>query len=98
MRPFLLPAALILVASLNVHATEALLFNGGGYTIEILIGYEDHPVVAQVLITPPGGTDWVSLPRDLLRIEKLDIKERILVMHFSNQNNSDWPGFVFPFC
>ena len=38
MRPFLLPAVLILVAFSNVHATEALLFNGGGYTIEILIG------------------------------------------------------------
>jgi DNA-binding beta-propeller fold protein YncE len=57
-----------------VHATEALLFNGGGYTIEILIGYEDDPVVAQVLFTPPGATDWVSLPRNLLRIEKFDIK------------------------
>ena len=93
MRPFLLPVALILVASSNVHATEALLFNGGGYTIEILIGYEDDPVVAQVLFTPPGGTDWVSLPRNLLRIEKLDIKERILVMHFSNQNNPELPGY-----
>jgi hypothetical protein len=92
MRPFLLSAALILVASSNVHATEALLFSGGGYTIEILIGYEDDPVVAQVLFTPPGATDWVSLPRNLLRIEKFDIKERILVMHFSNQNNPGLPG------
>jgi hypothetical protein len=92
MRPFLLAAALILVASSNVHATEALLFNGGGYTIQILIGYEEDPVVAQVLFTPPGATDWVSIPRNLLRIEKFDIKERILVMHFSNQNKPDLPS------
>jgi|SRR4029453_1919719 hypothetical protein len=90
MRPSLLSAALILVASSNVHATEALVFNGGGYTIEILIGYEDHPVVAQVLFTPPGATNWVSLPRSL-HIEKFDIKKRILVMHLSNQNNPDLP-------
>jgi hypothetical protein len=31
MRRFLFSAALILVASSNVHATEALLFDGGGY-------------------------------------------------------------------
>ncbi len=90
-RPSLLSAALTLVASSNVHATEALVFNGGGYTIEILIGYEDHPVVAQVLFTPPRATDWVSLPRSLVRIEKFDIKKRILVMDFSNQNNPDLP-------
>jgi len=44
-------AALILVASSNVHATEALLFDGGGYTIEVLIGYLDDPVIAQAIGT-----------------------------------------------
>ena len=38
MRLFLYSAVPILVASSNVHATEALFFNGGGYTIEILVG------------------------------------------------------------
>jgi hypothetical protein len=46
MRQILLAAALTFVASSNLHATEALLFDGGGYNIQILIGYEDHPVVA----------------------------------------------------
>jgi hypothetical protein len=90
MKPNLLTAALIFVAS-NLHATEALLFNGGGYNIQILIGYEDDPVVAQVFFTPPGAANWVSLPRSLLHIEKFDIEKRILVMHFSNQNNPDLP-------
>lgn len=85
-------AALILVASSNVYATEALSFNGGGYTIQIVIGYEDNPVVAQVLFTPPGVKDWVSLPRNLLQIEKFDMKKSILIMHFSNKNNPDLPG------
>jgi hypothetical protein len=62
MRPLFFPAALILVASSNGYATEALSFTGGGYTIQIVIGYTDNPVVAQVHSTPPGATDWVSLP------------------------------------
>ena len=92
MRPFLFSAALILVVSSNVYATEALLFNGGGYTIQILIGYEDEPVVAQVHFTPLGATDWVSLPSDLLQIEEFDMTKRVLIMHFSNKDNPDLPG------
>jgi hypothetical protein len=59
MKMFLFSAVLVLVASSNVHATEALLFNGGGYTIEVLIGFLDDPVIAQVRFTPPGAKDWV---------------------------------------
>ena len=92
MKMFLFSAALVLVASSNVHATEALLFNGGGYNIEVLIGYLDDPVIAQVRFTPPGAKDWVILPRELLRIEKFDMKKRILIVHFSNKNNPDLPG------
>jgi hypothetical protein len=92
MKMFLFSAALVLVASSNVHATEALVFNGGGYTVEILIGFLDDPVIAQVRCTPPGAKDWVSLPRDLLRIEKFDMKKRILIMHFSNKDNPDLPA------
>lgn len=92
MRSFLFSAALILVASPNVRATEALFFNGGGYTIQILVGYEDDPVVAQVLFTPPGAKDWVVLPREALRVEKFDMEKRVLTMHFSNKNNPDLPA------
>jgi hypothetical protein len=75
-----------------MQATEALLFNGGGYTIEVVIGFLDEPVIAQVRFTPPGAKDWASLPRDLLRIEKFDMKKSILIMHFSNKNNPDLPA------
>jgi hypothetical protein len=92
MRPFLFSAALILIASSNVHATEALVFNGGGYTIHIVIGLADDPVIAQVHFTPLGAKDWVSLPRNLLRIEKFDMEKRILAMRFSNKNNPDLPA------
>jgi hypothetical protein len=92
MRPFLFSAALILIVSSNVHATEAPVFNGGGYTIHILIGLADDPVIAQVHFTPPGAKDWVSLPRNLLRIEKFDMEKRILAMHFSNKNDPDLPA------
>jgi len=92
MRRFLLSAALILIASSTVHATEALFFNGGGYTIQILIGYVDDPVVAQVFFTPPGAKDWIVLPREVLQVEKFDMEKRILTMHFSNKNKPDLPG------
>jgi hypothetical protein len=92
MKMFLFSAALVLVASSIVHATEALLFDGGGYTIEVVIGFLDDPVIAQVRVTPPGAKDWVSLPCELLHIEKFDMKKRILTMHFSNKNNPDLPA------
>jgi hypothetical protein len=92
MRSFLFSAALILIASSNVRATEALIFDGGDYSIYILIGMAPDPVIASVRFTPPGAKDWVSLPRDLLHIEKFDMEKRVLTMHFSNKNNPDLPG------
>jgi hypothetical protein len=92
MRQLLLPAAMILVSSSTARATEALFFNGGGYNIEILIGYDDHPVIAQILFTPPGATSWVSIPASLLQIDKFEIKKRILFLHFTNPSNTDLPG------
>ena len=89
---FLFSAALVLVASSNAHATEALFFNGGGYTIEVLIGLVDDPVIAQVRFTPFGGKDSVIIPRKLLHVEKFDMKKRILTMHFSNKNDPDLPA------
>lgn len=92
MKRFLVSAALSLFASLNLHATEALLFDGGGYNMQIMVGYEDDPVVAQVLFTPPGAKDWVALPREGLQIQKFDMKKRILRMRFSNKDNPDLPA------
>jgi hypothetical protein len=85
MRRILLLAALIFVASSNLRATEAVIFDGGGYNIYILIGFGDQPVVAEVRFTAPGAKDWVHLPREQLQIKKFDMKEGILLMRFSNQ-------------
>ena len=57
MKMFLFSAALVLIASSNTHATEALLFNGGGYTVELQIGFLDEPVIAEVRFTPPEAKD-----------------------------------------
>lgn len=88
MRPILLAAALIFLALGKLNATEALIFDEGGYSVQILVGLADHPVIAEVRFTPPGAKDWVSLPRELLRIEKFDFKKRILIMHFSARNKA----------
>jgi hypothetical protein len=91
MKMFLFSAAVALVWPSNVHATEALFFNGGGYTIELLIGFVDDPVIAQVRFTPPEAKDSITIPRKLLRVEKFDMKKRILTVHFSNKNDPDLP-------
>jgi hypothetical protein len=92
MKMFLFSVALILIASSNLHATEALFFNGGGYTIEVLIGFLDDPVIAQVRFTAPEDKGSVVIPQKLLRVEKFDMKKRILSMHFSNKSDPDLPA------
>src|SRR5262245_48744991 len=92
MRTILFSAALILIASSNVHATEALFFNSGGYTVEVLIGQLDDPVIAQVRFTAPEAKEPVGIPRKLIRVEKFDMEKRILKMHFSNKNDPDLPA------
>ena len=92
MRRFLFSAALILVASSNVRPTEALLFDGGGYNIEVLIGYLDDPVIAQVRFTAREDKDSVIILQKLLRVEKFDMKKRVMTLHFSNKNDPDLPA------
>ena len=92
MKMFLFSAALVLLVSSNVHATEALLFDGGGYSIEVLIGFADEPAIAQIRFTPPGGKDSVTIPQKLVHIEKFDMKTRVLNLHFSNRNDPDLPS------
>lgn len=75
-----------------MHATEAVLFSGDGYTIDILIGFSDVPSHCASSLTPPGAKDWVILPRELVRVEKFDMEKRILIMRFSNKNNPDLPA------
>ena len=92
MRRIFLSAVLIFVATSNLLATEALIFDGGGYNIQILIGLTDQAVVGQLHFTSPGAKDWVVVPREQLQVEKFDMKERILVMRFSNQNDPELPA------
>ena len=49
------------------------------------------PGIAQVRLTPPGAKDWISVPRELLQIEKFDMDEQILVMRFPKQNDPKLP-------
>jgi hypothetical protein len=82
----LLLAVTLFFVSAKLQATEALIFDGGGYNLYILIGDGDRgPTVAQVRLTPPGATQWISVPREQLKIEKFDEHKQVLVMHFTNQ-------------
>ena len=89
MRPILLAAALVFVASANLQATEGLNFFGGGYRVEVLVGFADEAVVGSVRLTRPGAKHWVALPHELVRVEKFDMKKQILILHFSKQNDPD---------
>jgi hypothetical protein len=96
MKRLLLSVALIFVACSKLSATEALIFNEGGYDIRIYIGDADKPVVGQVHFTSPGAKTFVVLPHEQLRVEKFDEKRRILLMHFSHGKDPDSPpSFTF---
>jgi hypothetical protein len=86
MKSLLLAVTLMFVASAKLQATEALIFDEGGYNLYILIGDGDHgSTVAQVRLTPPGAKTWISVPREQLQIEKFDEHKQLLIMHFTNQ-------------
>jgi hypothetical protein len=91
MKRILLAASLMFVALARLQATEALIFDGGGYNLYILIGQTDKPNVAQVRLTVPGAKDWVHVPREQLQIEKFDMKAQVLVMRFTNKNDPEAP-------
>src|SRR4051794_24165881 len=95
MKSLLLAATLMFVASAKLQATEALIFDGGGYNIYILIGMAEHPVVAEVRFTQPGAKDSVTLPHEQLQIKKFDMDVRTLEMRFSNQKKD--PALPSPF-
>ena len=91
MRSILLPAAILITAASPARATDALFFNGGGYCIEVLVGHNGSPAVAQILFTPPKTTSWASLPAAQVRIEKFNLQQQVLIIHFTNQGNPDLP-------
>ncbi len=86
MKRLLIAAALLFAAAAKLPATEALIFDEGGYNLYILIGTGDHgSTVAQVRFTPPGAKDFMHVPREQLKIEKFDEHKQVLIMHFTNQ-------------
>jgi hypothetical protein len=86
MKLILLAATLIFVVSAKLQATEALIFDEGGYNLYILIGDGDRgSTVAEVRFTPPGAKDWIPVPREQLKIARFDEHKQVLVMHFTNQ-------------
>lgn len=91
MKTILLAVTLVFVASAKLHATEALIFDEGGYNLYILVGFGDKPVVATVRFTAPGAKSWVHLPEEQLQIEKFDMKTRVLIMRFSKKNVPELP-------
>ena len=91
MKPILLAVILCFLASAKVQATEALIFDGGGYNLYILVGFGEKPVIADVRFTAPGAKEYVHVPTELLKIEKFDMKKEILLMRFPKQSDPALP-------
>ena len=90
-RAVLLSAVLIFVTASHLQATESVTFSGGGYSVDILVGTGDERSVARVLFSPPGDTSFIEVPHEMLRVEKLDGKKRILILRFANKNEPKLP-------
>ena len=91
MKRVLLSLALIFVAWSDLSATEALVFNEGGYEMLIFIGNTDKLVVGQVHFRYPGAKDRVVLGPEDLQIEKFDMHKHVLIMRFKNKNDPEMP-------
>jgi hypothetical protein len=90
-RAVLLSAVLILVTASHLEATESVTFSGGGYHLDILMGMADELSVARVLFSPPGDGSLVELPHELLRVEKINGRKRVLILHFVNKGEPKLP-------
>lgn len=77
--PARLAALLILFLSAVVHATSSLFFEGGGYALDLEIGYTDRPVIGRVKFRAPGDRQGVVLRNDLL-MRTLDTERKELLL------------------
>jgi hypothetical protein len=98
MRHILLLAVLIFVTPSSLRATEALIFDGGGYQISVVVGMAPEPVVASVRFTPPGAEEWIHVPREHMQIKKFDMKKQVLLIRYVKGKGDDPalpPSFTF---
>lgn len=91
LRAVLLSAVLILFTASHLQATEYVTFEGGGYSVDILVGQDEKPSVALVRFSAPGDSEWVLVPRELLRVEKFDDDKRTLTLRFANKGEPKLP-------
>ena len=87
----LLSAVLVFVTASHLQATESVTFEGGGYYIDILMGMADELSVARVLFSPPGDGALAELPHEMVRVEKINGRKGILILHFVNKGDPKLP-------
>lgn len=91
MKAVLLSVVLIFVTASQLQATEYVTFEGGGYSVDILVGQADKPSVALVRFSAPGDSEWMLVPRELLRVEKFDDDKRLVILRFTNKDEPKLP-------
>lgn len=72
----------IMVLCSAAHATSSLSFQGGGYWLDLEIGYTDHPVVASIKFHKPGDTQGVVL-RGNFKVEAFHPDRKQLILLYS---------------
>lgn len=64
------------------HATSSLRFEGGGYSLNLEIGYDKRPVIGSVFIYQPGDKGQAA-PRQRVRVEEFDTQRKRLKLHYT---------------
>ncbi len=77
----ILTMALLLVP-VFAYATSSLSFEGGGYWLDMEIGYTDRPVVASVNFHAPGDSQGVVL-RDNFKVTSFDNDRKDLIIEYA---------------
>lgn len=91
MRSPWLPALLLLASGDPLGATGSVVFTGGGYGIEVVVGFDQRPGVAYLRFTPPGSTRGVHLPIAQLRVRAFDPQRQVLRLTYRNPGQPGLP-------
>lgn len=91
MRSPWLPALLLLASGNPLGATGSVVFTGGGYCIEVVVGFDQRPGVAYLLFAPPGSARGIHLPIEQLRVRAFDSRRQVLRVAYRNPGQPELP-------
>jgi hypothetical protein len=76
----------------RAFASGTLTFEGKGYSVEMVVGYDRAEVIGQVSFAPPGSRRAVLLPRESVRVVRFDSHRQLLELHYLNPGDAALPA------